>query len=55
MLPDDIKPLAVECIEYLKSEYTDFNIPTSSDMESLIDNMYACNQGIVNILRECAK
>ena len=55
MLPDDVKPLAVECIEYLKSEYANFNIATPSDMESLIDNMYACNQDIINILRECTK
>lgn len=47
--------LAVECIEYLKSEYANFNIATPSDMESLIDNMYACNQDIINILRECTK
>ena len=55
MLPDDIKPSAIENIEYLKSEYNDFNIATPSDMESVIDSMYACNQDIVNILRECAK
>lgn len=55
MLPDDVKPLAVECIEYLKSEYANFNIAIPSDMESLIDNMYACNQDIINILRECTK
>lgn len=55
MLPDDIKPLAVENIEYLKSEYNDFNIATPSDMESVIDSMYACNQDIINILRECTK
>lgn len=55
MLPDDVKPLAVECIEYLKSKYANFNIATPSDMESLIDNMYACNQDIINILRECTK
>lgn len=55
MLPDDIKPLAVENIEYLKSEYNDFNIASPSDMESVIDSMYACNQDIVNILRKCAK
>lgn len=55
MLPDSIKPLAVENIEYLKSEYSDFNIASPSDMESVIDSMYACNQDIVNILRECVK
>lgn len=47
---EKIKLLTDSSKDYL-NKYANFNIATPSDMESLIDNMYACNQDIINILR----
>lgn len=54
MLPDEIKPIVIKAISYMKDEHDKFDINNPSDMEQLIDDLCVCNEGFINILRDSA-